>query len=130
ITPLIQTRMTTLDEGPGLAGFFFKETIEVTRESLIIKNLDTEASAAALHKSLEILEVLPEFTAANMEPPMRAVAEELGLKVGALFNVLRNAVTSQEVSPPLFESMEIIGREEVLERLNQAIALLNAAQSS
>ena len=55
---------------------------------------------------------------------MRALAEELGLKAGQLFGILRVAVTGQKVSPPLFESMEIVGREKVLERLRNAIHLL------
>jgi glutamyl-tRNA synthetase len=126
ITPIIQTRMTSLDEGPQLAGFFFRDEINVTPESLVIRGLDATKSAAALRKALEILEVLPEFTAANAEEPMRAVAEELGLKAGQLFTVLRNAVTGQEVSPPLFESMEIVGREKVLARLRAALAALDA----
>lgn len=125
ITPIIQTRMTSLDEGPQLAGFFFRDEISVAPESLVIKDLDAAKSAAGLRKALDILEVLPEFTAANMEQPMRAVAEELGLKAGQLFTVLRNAVTGQEVSPPLFESMEVVGREAVLARLRAAVAALD-----
>lgn len=126
IVPIIQTRMTTLDEGPQLAGFFFKAEINPPTEMLIGKGLTAEASAGALRKALEIIEVLPEFTAASAEEPMRAVAEELGLKAGQLFTLLRNAVTGQEVSPPLFESMEIVGRETVMARLRSAISALEA----
>jgi glutamyl-tRNA synthetase len=79
-----------------------------------------------VRKAVEILEVLPEFLAVNAEAPMRAVAEELGLKAGQFFGILRNAVTGQEISPPLFESMEIVGRETVLARLRRAIELLEA----
>lgn len=127
IVPIIQTRMATLDEGPELAGFFFKAEINPPTEMLIGKGLTAEASASALRKALEIIEVLPEFTAANAEEPMRAVAEELGLKAGQLFTLLRNAVTGQEVSPPLFESMEIVGRSAVVQRLQAAISALEAA---
>ena len=84
---------------------------------LIGKDMTVEQSAKAVRKAVEILEVLPEFLAANAEAPMRAVAEELGLKAGQFFGILRNAITGQEVSPPLFESMEIVGREVVLARL-------------
>ncbi|MCW5875849.1 MAG: glutamate--tRNA ligase [Anaerolineales bacterium] len=124
IVPLIQTRMTTLDEGPELAGFLFQEAIDPPAEMLVGQGLDAAASAAAVGKALEILEVLPEFTAANMEEPLRAVAEELGLKAGQLFGMLRNAVTGQQVSPPLFESMELVGRETVLARLRAAVEKL------
>ena len=124
IIPIIQTRMTTLDEGPQLAGFFFQEEVEPSVDMLIGKGLTATASAAALRKALGILEVLPEFNAASAEEPMRAVADELGLKAGQLFGMLRNVVTGQEVSPPLFESMEIVGRETVIARLQRAIKAL------
>jgi glutamyl-tRNA synthetase len=124
IVPIIQTRMTTLDEGPALAGFFFKEEIAPPVDMLIGKDLTAAQSAAAVRKAMEILEVLPEFSAANAEAPMRAIAEELGLKAGQFFGILRNAVTGQEVSPPLFESMEIVGRETVLARLKRSISEL------
>jgi len=52
------------------------------------------------------------------------VAEELGLKAGQLFGILRVAVTGQRVSPPLIESMAIIGRDKILERLREAVAIL------
>jgi glutamyl-tRNA synthetase len=130
IAPIIQIRMATLDEAPELAGFFFRDEITVAPESVVIKGLDAAQSAAALRKALEILEVLPEFTAASAEEPMRAVAEELGLKAGQLFTALRNAVTGQEVTPPLFESMEIIGREKVLTRLQAAVAALDGLSKS
>lgn len=126
IVPIIQTRMTTLDEGPDLAGFFFKDVALPSGEMLVGKGMTVAASAAALRKALAILEVLPEFTAASAEEPMRAVAEELSLKAGQLFGILRNVVTGQEISPPLFESMEIVGREKVFARLQAAIDALDA----
>ena len=55
---------------------------------------------------------------------MRELVEKLGLSAGQVFGVLRVAVTGQKVSPPLFESMAIIGRETVLKRIQNAIALL------
>jgi glutamyl-tRNA synthetase len=61
------------------------------------------------------------------EPPMRALVEELGLSAGQVFGILRTAVTGQKVSPPLFESMEIIGKEAVIHRLKDAIGLLEKA---
>jgi glutamyl-tRNA synthetase len=130
IIPIIQTRMTTLDEGPELAGFFFKEEIAPPVEMLIGKGMTAEQSANAVRKAVDVLDVLPVFSAANAEQPMRAVAEELGLKAGQFFGILRNAVTGQEVSPPLFESMEIVGREIVLARLRRAADLLNAAKTT
>jgi glutamyl-tRNA synthetase len=60
---------------------------------------------------------------------MRALAEQLGLKAGQLFGILRVAVTGRTISPPLFETMEVIGKETVLVRIQQAIELLEALDS-
>ena len=62
--------------------------------------------------------------AARAEPPMRAYVEESGLSPNQVFGIVRVAVTGQKVSPPLFESMEIIGKEKVLERLERAAQML------
>lgn len=117
ITPLIQERIATLDEAPEIAGFFFRKQIDVPAEKLLLKDKSAPEAAAALRKAIGILEGLARLTAAAAEAPMRAAADELGIKAGQLFTQLRNAVTGQEVTPPLFESMEIIGRETVLARL-------------
>lgn len=124
ITPLIQERITTLDDAPEIAGFFFRPSVDVPAEKLLIKDKTLAESAAALAKALSILEALPELTAAAAEAPMRAAADELGIKAGALFTQLRNATTGQEISPPLFESMELIGRETVLARLRAGLDAL------
>jgi glutamyl-tRNA synthetase len=126
IIPLIQTRMTTLDEGPELAGFFFRDKVDVPSEMLVGKNMTAADSAKALERAIALIEGLPALTAAAAEEPMRALAEELGLKAGQFFGILRNAVTGQEVSPPLFESMEIVGKETVLGRLQACIVALQA----
>ncbi|MBX3049127.1 MAG: glutamate--tRNA ligase [Anaerolineales bacterium] len=124
IVPLIQTRMTTLDEAPELAGFFFKEEVSAPADTLLGQGLDAAPSAAAVRKAIEIIEGLPDFTAASLEEPLRAAAEVLGLKAGQFFGMLRNAVTAQQISPPLFESMEIVGRGKVLARLRAAVEKL------
>jgi glutamyl-tRNA synthetase len=126
IAPIIQERMVTLDEAVELAGFLFKETIEYDPKELIAKGLTAEQSAEAARKSLQVLSGLPVINPQTGEPPMRALIEELGLSAGQVFGILRVATSGQKVSPPLFESMEIIGREKVLERVRQAVELLDA----
>ena len=59
-----------------------------------------------------------------MEEPMRALADELGLKPGQLFMSARVAISGRTVSPPLFETMEVLGRERTLARLRQALEKL------
>jgi glutamyl-tRNA synthetase len=130
IAPIIQVRMTTLDEAPKLAGFFFKEEVNPNPEELIGKKMTAAESAEAARKAYELLEALTNFDHETTEVPMRALAEELNLKPGQLFGILRAAVTGQKISPPLFESMEIVGREKVLDRIQQAISMLEKLPTS
>ena len=124
IAPIIQQRIPSLDEAPNMAGFFFKETVTPAVEDLIPKKTTPEQALAVARRALEILEPLPEITHDNAEGPLRALAEELSLKAGQVFGVLRVAITGQTVSPPLFESMAIIGREKVLVRVKAAVEML------
>jgi glutamyl-tRNA synthetase len=64
-----------------------------------------------------------------MEDALRQLAQSLDLKAGQLFGILRIAVTGQRVSPPLIESMVIVGRDEVINRLSQAIDKLTTLES-
>ncbi len=124
VASLVKVRTTALDDAVDMAGFFFREDLQPKPEELISKGLTTLQALEAARKSLRVLEQLAPLTAQNAEPPMRALVDELGLTAAQVFGILRVAVTGQKVSPPLFESMEIIGREKVLERLRRAIALL------
>jgi glutamyl-tRNA synthetase len=124
VTPIIQERIATLDEAIPMAGFFFQEEVHPKLEDLIGSNMSRADSVSAAGRTYRLLVSLPEITLASAEQPMRALAEELGLKAGQLFGILRVAVTGQKVSPPLFETMEIIGKDKALERLQNAIAIL------
>ena len=124
IAPLLQIRLVTLDEAVEKAGFFFRDEVHPDPQDLIAKKLTAAQSLHAARRSLEVLSALPEINQETAEAPMRALAETLGIKVGQLLSIVRVAVTGQRVSPPLFESMEIIGRAKSLERLHNAIEIL------
>lgn len=124
ITALLQERMTTLTDGPELAGFFFRDAVTPNRADLLPKGLSEIQALDILRRGTALIAAAPAFTHAELEAPLRALAEELGLKAGPVFSVLRVAVTGQAISPPLFESMEIVGREAVLARLAQAEQLV------
>ncbi|HEX2993571.1 MAG TPA: glutamate--tRNA ligase [Anaerolineales bacterium] len=125
VTPLIQERLVTLDDCIPFAGFFFEETVEPKPEELVAKGLDAAQSADLARKMYEILAALPDLSHQTAEPPMREFVEKSGLSAGQVFGILRVAVTGQKVSPPLFESMEIIGKDKVLRRVQKAIELLS-----
>jgi glutamyl-tRNA synthetase len=126
ITPLVQTRIKTLNEVVGMAGFFFREEFTpAPPEMLIQKNMDAARTLDALKHACERLAALTEFNHELQESTMRSLAEELGLKPNQLFGAIRVAVTAQQVSTPLFETMEIIGKKEALRRIQMAIGSLS-----
>jgi glutamyl-tRNA synthetase len=126
VTPLIRERLVTLDDSIPFAAFFFKESVEPNPADLVAKGLDARQSAEVAGRAYEILSSLPDVSHPTAEPPMRDFVEKSGLSTSQVFGILRVAVTGQKVSPPLFESMEVIGKEKVLERLQNAIVLLES----
>lgn len=128
ITPIVQERIRTLVEAVEIAGFFFQKTVNPDPTELIGKKMNLEESIHALQATKERLQKLPHFEANLIEHDLRQLADDLSLKAGQLFGILRIAVTGQRVSPPLMESMQIVGKDEVLRRIDQAIALLGPAE--
>jgi glutamyl-tRNA synthetase len=126
VTPLIRERLVTLDDCLPFASFFFREDVQPNPEDLIAKGLDAQQSAEIARKSYDILASLPDLSHPVAEPPMREYVDKSGLSANQVFGILRVAVTGQKVSPPLFESMEIIGRDKVLQRLQNAIRILES----
>jgi len=124
VVPLIRERLVTLDDCLPFAAWFFHENVTPKQEELVGKNLTAAHSADVARECLAVLSQLPEITPSFAEKPMRGLVEQLGLSAGQVFGILRVAVTGQTVSPPLFESMAIVGREKVLERVKKAIAML------
>jgi glutamyl-tRNA synthetase len=124
ISPLLQERIRTLDEATKMAGFFFRETVEPNLDELVGKSMTPEQSVKAAREAYRVIEEMPTLVIEPLETALRNLAEALGLKAGQLFGILRVAVTGQRVSPPLIESMELIGKVEVLNRIEHAIQLL------
>ncbi len=118
--PLIQERIKTLKEAVGWLDLFFEASLNLDPQQLIQKKMDAAGTIAALRAAHESLSGLSDFSHESQEPAMRALAARLGLKPGQLFGALRVAVTGREVSPPLFETMEILGRDTSLARITTA----------
>ncbi len=124
IVPLLRERLVTLDDCLSFGSFFFKEEVTPSPEDLVAKGLDASRSAEIAQRAYEILVAQPDISHERCEPPLRAYVEESGLNANQVFGILRVATTGQKVSPPLFESMEIIGREKSLARIQNAIEIL------
>lgn len=124
IIPIIRERLVTLDDALTFAGFFFKDSISPDPGELIGKKMSAAESAGIARRTYEVLSELTELSCELVEPPLRNLVGELGYKSGQFFGILRVAVTGQVISPPLFESMAIIGKEKVLERILKAIIIL------
>ncbi|NAZ82016.1 glutamate--tRNA ligase [Kineococcus sp. R8] len=125
--PLVQERMTLLGQAPGMLGFLFVADADLALEPEAVAALRPEA-ADVLDAGLAALDGLGEWTTPALEAALRAaVVDGLGIKPKFAFGPLRTAVTGRRVSPPLFESMEILGRDSSLARLRRLRAELPAS---
>ncbi|HEY2543362.1 MAG TPA: glutamate--tRNA ligase [Gaiellaceae bacterium] len=109
--PLVQEKISKLGDFPGFAGFLF-EDVEAS----------VDGNAEVVLAARDALAALEPFTAESIEAALRGVVEELGLKPRQGFQPIRVAVTGSTVSPGLFESIELLGRETTLARLSAAAA--------
>ncbi len=124
ITPLIQERIKKLADVVEWTDFLFTTELSYDPQLLIGKGMTAEESLAALRKAREILAALPDFKEETLERALRGLLEELGLKARQFFGIVRAAVTGKKVSPPLFGTLSILGREKVLKRLDRAEEIL------
>jgi glutamyl-tRNA synthetase len=108
--PLVQEKISRLSEYPDFAGFFFRE-IEADPALL---------DGSVLGDAEQVLAQTEPFTAESIEQSLRGLAERLELKPREAFQPIRVAVTGSRVSPGLFESIELLGREPTLERIRSA----------
>ena len=121
MAPLVQERLKELSEAAPRLSFFFRDAPSYDSADLVQKGMDEARTRRALESALDALEPLGSFDAATLEPPLRALAKELGVKVGQLFGSLRIATTGLRVAPPLFETMEVLGRERTLRDIRAAM---------
>lgn len=119
IAPLAQERMIVLSDAVGLLRFLFVDEIEVD-EAAATKHLRPD-DAPILDAAASALEALPDWTTTDIEAALReALVDGLGLKPRQAFGPVRVAVSGRTVSPPLYESIELLGRERTLARLTAA----------
>jgi glutamyl-tRNA synthetase len=126
ITALIQDRLKTLADAPELVDFFLQEDLDYDATTLVQKGTTREQTIEALRQAQRVVELEDPFTHEALEAAFRALAERLGLKTNQLFMSTRIACTGKTATPPLFETMEVLGRARVMDRLERAAARLEA----
>ena len=124
ITPLIRERIKLLRDVLAVADFFFVENLAPYESAeLIPKKGDAAMALRALEKALEVL-ATADFSHDGLEAALRAAAGSLGIKAGQMFEPIRVAVCGRKTAPPLFGTLEVLGREVCLVRIEQAIGKL------
>jgi glutamyl-tRNA synthetase len=127
--PLVQERMKRLNEAPGVVDFFFVEELPDYDPGLLIpKKMDAASTFDLLGHARATLEAVSPFTHAALEAALRNLAERLDVKAGQLFSPIRVAVCGRPVAPPLFGTLEVLGRQRALERVDAALEKLKALQ--
>jgi glutamyl-tRNA synthetase len=123
LAPLIQERLKRLPDAIPLTDFVFLPDVHPQRKDLLGKQTP-DRTRQLLDRACETLAALPSFEESALEEALRSLAEEEGVKRGVLFTPIRVAVTGKKVSPPLFGTLSVLGRERVLQRLKAARELL------
>ncbi|HEY4086048.1 MAG TPA: glutamate--tRNA ligase [Bryobacteraceae bacterium] len=129
ITPLIQERIRLLRDVQEVADFFFAEPKPYDPAELIPKKGDAALAARVLQKALEVLPNA-DFTHDGLEAALRGASTDLGVKAGQMFEPIRVAVCGRKTAPPLFGTLEVLGRETCLRRIERALANLGSAPAA
>jgi len=124
ITPLIRERIKLLRDVLTASDFFFVEQLPpYDPAELIPQKGDADMAAKVLQRAKEVLAKV-EFKHDPLDQALRAAAQELGIKAGQMFQPIRVAVCGRKNAPPLFETLEVMGKETTLERIGVALGKL------
>jgi glutamyl/glutaminyl-tRNA synthetase len=128
LVPVIQERLPTLGAVGDLVGFLWVGDVDVDPVTLVPKRWDPATTRAGLTAARDTIDAVGDvsFEADELEPPLRALADERGWKAGDLFMAIRVAVTGRTATPPLFDTLVALGRERVLARIDRALEVLPA----
>jgi glutamyl-tRNA synthetase len=124
VVPLIKERMKTLVESKDITSYFFDSDVGCSKIQIIQKGMDSLQTSAALENIISAVKKLDPYVSANIEEVLRAACAESDLKPREFFGLIRSAVTGRDATPPLFELMEVLGKDSTLLRLDKALSLL------
>lgn len=126
LAPVLKERIRTAKEVTALVDFFYVDADSPRPEDMIGRRMDAEMVVTALAESRELLSAVEPFDAANLNSELRDLATKTGMKAGQLFTPIRVAVTGRRIAPPLFETLEVLGREKTLQRMERAADVMDA----
>ena len=128
IVPLVQERLKTLADAPDMLSYFFEDVLQYDAESVVQRGMDVPGTLAALQRAEADLAALeePDFQHESLESLLRVAGKDLELSGRQFFGALRSAITGRAATPPLFEMMEVMGRDRVVQRLVAASEKLSA----
>lgn len=124
-TPIIKERLVTLDEALEKIRFLFITNEELTFDETAVSKLK-ENAGEVVESAISVLDTIDDWTTENIEAALREdLVGKLGIKPRFAFNPVRLGTSGQQVSPPLFESLDILGKDESLARLKKFAAFLS-----
>jgi glutamyl-tRNA synthetase len=127
ITPLIQERIKLLSDVKSVADFFFLDTLAPYDAAELIPHKGDRAMAATVLDHASQTLAAAEFTHDGLDQALRGAAENLKIKAGQMFQPIRVAVCGRKNAPPIFETLEVLGRDVCLKRIAAARELLKEA---
>ena len=130
LVPLVRSRVSVLGDLGPLTAPFFSGIIQITREQLLDGKLDQDAVSVALEVALARMEEVKDWTKAEIEEMLKALARGMDAKYRDLLRPFFIALTGSPVSVPLFDAMEILGRDLCRARLRHALGLVGPPQSA
>jgi glutamyl-tRNA synthetase len=130
VVTLQQERAKTLCEFPQNSAFFFVEDVEYPVELLLKGEMSRERARKLLGMCASRLESMNTFDVTSLESVLRSLAEEMSVKTGDLFGLLRVVVTGRTAAPPLFQTMAVVGKGRCLRRIKSAVEKLSEGSAS
>ncbi|PKL14445.1 MAG: glutamate--tRNA ligase, partial [Spirochaetae bacterium HGW-Spirochaetae-8] len=124
LVPVVKERLKVLSDVIEMVRFLFERIADPTVDQLLPKNQEAEVTVIALEHALEIILARGDATDAELEQRLAALADRLGIKINGVFMPVRVAVTGSTVSPPLFDSIRLLGLDKAISRIERAVAIL------
>ena len=121
MVPVLRERIKVLPDVVALIDFLFVDRVHPNAEEMIGRRMDEDMVFTSLNASIEALETVEPFNGEEIESALRGLTQSTGLKAGQLFTPIRVAVTAKRIAPPLFESIEVLGRERTIERVQNGL---------